>query len=150
MMASRFNFKDVEKKMRSEVVPGFLNDGINLAKLEFAKNFESESNSESNEKWSELSPNYYGRDPEDAPILDLTGKLKDEALNNRPVISGNKAILTIDPIDSRGKGYASYHEDGENQYRDKVEFQREFVTQSKELDEKQKRMLINKLDKAFK
>ena len=139
----RFGFNKLSKAIQSST-PIFLEKGIKLAQEEMKENFESESNAESNQSWNEIS--YRDVPP---PILDLTGQLKEEALNNHPIILGNKGILTIDPIDSRGKGYASYHQDGENQYRDKSEFQREFVTQSEKLAQKQVNLLESLVNNAI-
>lgn len=121
----------------------FLTKGVKLAQREFEHNFESESNSESYETWNDVV-----RDVP-PPILDVTGKLKNEATTNIPILSKGKAVLTINPIDERGREYASYHQDGENQYRSKEEFQREFVTQSEELTQKQVNLLEREADKFF-
>jgi|ERR1700735_1101322 len=142
-MAQRFNFRQVQTKMRT-VERKFLVEGIKLAQEEMKENFDGEINSETGSSWNSIS--YRDVPP---PILDLTGDLKSEALGNKPVIVGNTATLTIDPIDIRGKGYASYHQDGENQYRSQGEFQREFVTQSKDLENKQVAELIRILDASF-
>lgn len=142
-MPNKFNFRQVAQKMR-QVERRFLNDGIKLAQQEMKENFDSESNKETGESWNSIS--YRDVPP---PILDLSGDLKGEALGNKPQISGNVATLVIDPIDHRGKGYASYHQDGENQYRSQGEFQREFVTQSQDLENKQVAELIRILDNTF-
>ena len=143
-MANRFNFSEIKNRMVS-VERDFLTKAIDLAKEEIKENFESQSSLESGKSWPELS---YREEP--PPRLQLTGELMQESLNNKPTIIGNQAILSIDPIDKRGKGYASYHEDGENQYKEKEEFQSEFVTQSKELENKQVELLIRELNKVFK
>jgi len=122
----------------------FLQKGIELAQEEMKENFDTESNKETGSSWNGIS--YRDTPP---PILDLSGDLKSEAIGNKPIIVGNTGTLTIDPIDERGKGYASYHQDGENQYRSETEFKREFVTQSKELENKQVSLLINELDRQF-
>ena len=142
-MASKFNFSAVQSTLKS-VEKEFLVKGIKLAQEEMKENFESESSLEGNKSWEDIS--YRDVPP---PILDLTGELKNEAINGVPKISGNKAVLTIDPIDSRGKGYASYHQEGENQYRSKSEFQREFVTQSTSLTEKQISLLESLVNNSF-
>jgi len=142
-MADKFNFAAVSSALKN-VEKDFLVKGIKLAQEEMKENFESESSAEGNKSWEDIS--YRDVPP---PILDLTGELKNEAINGVPQISGNKAVLTIDPIDSRGKGYASYHQEGENQYRSKSEFQREFVTQSSSLTEKQVGLLENLVNNSF-
>lgn len=122
----------------------FIRNGIELAREEMLENFESQSSKESGQLWPELSYRY-----EPPTKLDLTGELKNEVATSRPNVSGNKGVLVIDPIDEKGRGYASYHEDGVNQYKDKEEFQREFVTQSSELAEKQVRLLETLINNQF-
>ena len=142
-MADRFGF-NISSKQFKLAERNFISNGIKLAQLEMKENFEGETNSESGNAWNDIS--YRDFPP---PILDLTGELKNEAIGNKPIIVGNSGTLTIDPIDERGKGYASYHQDGVNQYRSKDEFHREFVTQSEELTNKQTNLLLNEFNLIF-
>lgn len=142
-MSNKFGFSDIARRAKI-AERNFLLKGIKLAQEEISENFSSQSSKQSKKSWNELS--YRNVPP---PILDLTGELKGDALGNKPQIFGNKAVLTIDPIDERGKGYASYHEDGINQYKSKDEFQREFVTHSNELENNQVSTLIKELNNAF-
>ena len=139
----KFGFSQAAAQMQ-RVEQSFIRQGIELAREEMIENIESQSSKESGSPYPELS---YRTTP--PPRLILTGALFDEIKENQPVIIGNKGVLTIDPTDEHGDGYASYHQDGENQYRDKEDFQAEFVTQSGELEGKQVGLLINELDKIF-
>lgn len=123
----------------------FLRKGMKISMIYFEKNFETESNTATGNEWNDVV-----RDVP-PPILNVTGKLKEETTNEKNVAYlGNKATLTIDPIDKRGKGYAEYHEEGINQYRSKSDFQREFVTEGEDMLDEIELMLINELNKAFK
>ncbi|MEO7531556.1 MAG: hypothetical protein ABIS69_09095 [Sediminibacterium sp.] len=137
----RFGFNKIRI---DRVTKRFLTQGIKLAQEEIKQNFDTQSEQEHGKSWNSIS--YRNVPP---PILNLKGKLKFIAINGKPSIVGNTATLTIDPLDDRGKGYASYHQDGINQFRSKDNFQREFVTQSKNLENKQVSMLIQELDKEF-
>jgi len=138
-MADKFGFGDLARKMKT-VEKRFLTGGIKLAQKEMSENFSSESSKESRESWADLT---YRTEP--PPKLDLTGLLKRSSIFGVPFIFGNKATLVINPIDSRGRSYAAYHEDGIG-----TNPKREFVTQSNELSNKQVNYLILQLDKAFK
>jgi hypothetical protein len=144
---SKFNFRQVQSKLK-RIERDFIANGIELARREMLDNIRNQSSKESGQPYPELT---YLLDwkPKNPPRLVLTRALLDEIIFNRPVILGNKGILTIDPIDERGKGYASYHQDGENQFKSKEDFQAEFVTQSSELDAKQKTLLIGLVQSAF-
>lgn len=123
----------------------FFRESMTAAKEEFASNFENEENNETGQNWNKVK-----RDVP-PPILNVTGALKDSATREGDIkISGNTSSFEVSAIDSRGKEYASFHEDGENQHVSKEEFQREFVTQSDKLTEKQVNILIKIVDKMFK
>jgi len=123
----------------------FLRKGMKISMMHFGKNFDTESNTATGNEWNDVV-----RDVP-PPILNVTGKLKEETTNERNVAYlGNRATLTINPIDERDKEYAEYHEEGINQYRTKSEFQREFVTEGKDMLDEIELMLINELNKAFK
>ncbi len=147
-MASPFNFGRVASKMRI-VEKNFLTKGIELARDEMVKNITSQTSAESGKAYPPLTYLLNWKIPKPPPRLILTGELFDQIKTNRIQIIGRLGKLTIDPIDSRGKGYASYHEEGENQYKSKDEFQAEFVTQSTELSDKQEQLLLNETTKAF-
>lgn len=136
---SKLGFGDVAAKA-IRIKRDFLRGGILLAKQEIAENFNNQSNKETSMAWNDVV-----RDVP-PPILNVTGALKDDTTIQ---INESSAILTKDPIDKRGRGYASYHEDGENQYRSKSEFQREFVTHSLQLENEQIALLTELIDKAF-
>lgn len=119
----------------------FLREGIVLAqKEEFAKNFILEENSESGVEWQETTkPN---------PILKDTLKLREETLSQKNItVAGNQGILFIDPVDDRGRGYAAYHQESPSQGNN---IQREFITSSESLMDKQEALLISILDQTFK
>lgn len=113
----------------------FLRGAIVLARKEFKRNFDTESDSESKKRWDAVLRGY------PPPILDVTGELRAQAVSGgRLEFKLNSAHLTIDPLDERGRGYASYHQDGTPQMH-----QRRFVTQSEALSKAQQ----NLLDKTF-
>lgn len=143
----RFGFGDVARLM-PKVTSNFLFNGVELARKEMIENIENQSSKESGKSYPELTY-YLDWRPKNPPRLVLTGELLNEIKVNRVHVLGNSVVLTIDPIDKKGKGYASYHQDGENQYKDKEEFQSEFVTQSESLWYSQTKMLINEIDKIF-
>lgn len=151
-MASKFNFKQVATRMKT-VERRFIQKGIKLAQQEMEENFDTESAKEIG-SWEDLV--YRDVPP---PILDLKGKLKDAAINGKPVIVGNVGTLTIDPIDPRrvsgnfNGGYASFHQqtDSDGNIIGDAGFNkiREFVTQSKDLESKQVSLLISELNNSF-
>lgn len=116
----------------------FLVGGIKLAQKEMATNFDSEINSESGAAWDDVV--------RDVPpkILVESGSMKKEALTNKPNIGGDTAVLVIDPTDKRGRNYAAYHQESPSQGNN---VQRELVTQSSDLDNKQLDFLIKTVDK---
>jgi len=116
----------------------FLINGIKLAQKEMKKNFDGEVNSESGEMWEDV------KRPVPPKILIETGSMKSETQNNQPAISENKAVLTIDPMDSRGRSYAAYHQEHPSKGRN---IQREFVTQSMSLDREQLQELKDQVEK---
>ena len=134
-MADKFGFDKISKMM-PQVRNNFLRGSIKLSQDEMLENFESES--AHGKSWIPIT---YREPP--PPILDLTGKMKEESISGEPVLSGNSAVLIIDPIDpSKGEGYADYHQQdgmgepsampgsgdwGKNK-------KRAFMTQSSELD----------------
>lgn len=141
---SKLGFDKVMMEMNG-VERVFLKKGMKISMNHFEKNFDTESNTATGNEWNDVV-----RDVP-PPILNVTGKLKEESTNERNVeYSGNKATLTVDPIDKRGKGYAEYHEEGINQYRSKSDFQREFITEGQDMMDEIEVMLINELDKVFK
>ena len=142
-MPDRFGFGEILKKLPS-IEKEWLTDGIKVAQQEFKSNFEQEKDSEKNKNWNPVIRQV------PPPILQDTGEMMEQSISGVPVISGNKAVLTIDPIDERGKGYAEYHQEGINQYRSQEEFQRQFITESEDTDKKLKSLLISILDKNFK
>lgn len=143
-MASKFNFGSLSKQFQAKVERPFLDGGMKLAKDEFAGNFSTESNAETKNPWNDVV-----RTTSD-PILDVSGRLKTAATKDGGIVYGNKkATFNINPIDNRGREYAQYHQDGINQYRTKDEFEREFVTQSDDLNNKQENLLLNLINKLF-
>lgn len=116
----------------------FLVSGIRLAQYEFKKNFDTESDSETDTHWHPVKR----KTP--PTILVKTGEMKSQAVRTgRVVYSRGSAVLTIDPIDRDGRGYAAYHQDGDGVS------ERPFVTQSADLTNKQEQALLNILDKFF-
>ena len=146
-MADKFNFGRVASVMKS-VEREFLTKGVELAREEAVLNIESQVNSETGEEYPEITYIVAGG-VKPPPRLILTGDLFDEVKGNPIEVRGNEAKLVIDPIDERGKGYASYHQDGENNYKSKDEFQSEFITQSSNLAEKQVRLLETLVNNSF-
>lgn len=139
----KFGFNKVANAVRaSEQV--FLQKGVQLAREEMISNIALSNNQETGESYPPLS---YREEPPQRLVL--TGELLREVESNPIRVSGNHAVLTIDPIDERGRGYASYHEEGENQYKSKSEFQAEFVTQSSELAQKQINLLESLINSSF-
>jgi hypothetical protein len=131
--------RDVDKIEKS-----FLKRGMKLVQKEIKTNFDKETNSETSKNWLDVER---GVPP---PILDVTGELKAQATHPSNIIySKGKAVLTVDPIDIRGRGYAQYHQDGINQYRTKDSFQREFVTHSNDLENKHLKLLTDIVDNWF-
>jgi hypothetical protein len=116
----------------------FLVNGIRLAQNEMRENFEGEKNSESGTDWKDV------KRPTPPKILIETNSMYEETQNNRPAISGNTAVLTIDPMDSRGRNYAAYHQEKPSQGNN---VQREFVTQSADLDKRQLDELCRQVEK---
>ena len=139
-MGSKLGFGNLKLDEKS-----FFNSAIKEAKNEFSSNFNEEKNSESGQNWNKVKREV------PPPILNVTGKLKDSSTREGDIkISGNTASFEISAIDDRGHEYASFHEDGENQHVSKSEFQREFVTQSEKLTERQVNLLLKEVDKMFK
>ena len=142
-MGSKFGFGRIDT---SGIARDFLAGGVRLAQEEWKGNFESESTN--GESWEQLT--YRDVPP---PILDLTGKMKDETVNGKPSISvsgaNGKAVLDINPEDERGRNYASFHEQkssgdtgeisGDGDYGHNI--QRQFLTQSEKLDLEQENLL---------
>ena len=117
----------------------FLTKGMRAAQSEIRRNFNKETDSESGNAWTMVLRGY------PPPILDVTGELRAQALHSgNVVIMPHKAVLTIDPKDSTGRGYAVYHQDGVNVH------QRRFVTQSAKLTTDQTNILLNEIDREFK
>lgn len=122
----------------------FLRVGMSLAQKEFKRNFDGEKNSETGQQWDDV---VRGVPP---PILDDTGELKGNTLSSGNVSYtsnsdfGGTAVLTVDPIDKRGRGYAQYHQDGIGVT------ERAFITQSNDLTNEQESLLISLTDKSFK
>lgn len=143
-MGSRFGFGSLAVRFKAAVERPFLEQGINLAKEEFKDNFDTESNLETQNPWNDVVRNT------GEPILDVSGKLKSEATRSGGIVFGNKkATFDINPTDDRGREYAQYHQEGINQYKTKDEFQREFVTQSDDLSNKQEKLLVKLTDNFF-
>jgi len=137
---STWGFDDVIREYK-RAEKRFLREGIILAqKEEFAKNFVTESNSETGVPWMDTTrPN---------PILKDQLRLRQETLSQGNItIAGNKGILFIDPVDDRGRGYAAYHQESPSQGNN---IQREFITASNEILDKQEALLISILDQTFK
>lgn len=140
-MGSKFGFGYLASKVKA-IEDDFLRRGMMAAQMEFQQNFEQEKNSETNIPWQETyrSINY------GAKILVDTGRLKAAATGfKNVVIMRNKAVLTIDPTDDRGRAYASYHQDG-----DSKNPKRSYVTQSLSLTKRQKLILDASMDALFK
>lgn len=134
---SKLGFNLVISKMK-RLERQFLSDGMKLARQEFKFNFDSQSDAESNMLWHPVKRKVPPK------ILVNTGNMKSEAIRTGKITTlPGKMILTIDPIDIRGNGYASFHQDGEGR------IQRNYVTQSENLTNKQTNRLLDLLDKAF-
>ena len=147
-MADRFNFGEVARTFKS-IEREFINKGIELAREEMITNISSQSSAESGKEYPELTYLIDWR-PKNPPRLVLTGQLFEEIKSNKiQIIGSNYGILTIDPEDEKGRGYASYHQEGENNIKSKDEFQSEFVTQSDSLANKQVNLLESLVNKAF-
>lgn len=140
---SKLGFDKIIKRINT-AERNFLKKGMIRAQKEFNHNFDKETNSETKENWPVLSR------PEPPSKLNVSGALKKNTLyfGNVRFYPG-RAILLIDPIDKKGRGYAEYHQEGINQYKSKKEFERKFVTQSRDLDEDQKKILMIEVDRAF-
>lgn len=115
----------------------FLQRGIRASMQEFKRNFDREMNSETGQGWEAVLRAY------PPPILDVTGELRAQALSAGNVrYYGYKAVLTADPIDERGRGYASYHMDGTPNMT-----KREFFTQSESLTKEHLSILADVQDR---
>lgn len=117
----------------------FFRRGMRAAQQEFKRNFDTESDAETGRSWDMVLRGY------PPPILDVTGQLRAEALSSKNVkIYRGKAVLTVDPIDGRGRGYAAYHQDGDGVN------QRKFLTQSTNLTRVQTNILLDCFDGTIK
>lgn len=114
-----------------------LREMMDAAQKEFGENFDTES--AGGKPWDDVV-----RDVP-PPILDVTGELRGhvEAKGNVAIMA-DKAILTVDPLDSRGRGYAEYHMEG-TPYMP----QREFIVQTDSLTAEQEDIILNTIENAF-
>ena len=111
---------------------------------EFAHNFENEVNSETGEDWTPLAEStLQSKENPDNGILVDTGSLKNETLRGNIVYTQNSATLIVDPIDKRGRGYASYHMDGDGVP------ERDYITRSRTLGSNLENIALNHVDKSF-
>lgn len=102
---------------------------MQAAQKEFKTNFDTESNVQTGQSWDMVVRGY------PPPILDVTGELRAETLSRKNIsYFRNKAVLTVDPIDNRGRGYASYHQEGFTHKNGTEVEARKFLTQSRQLD----------------
>lgn len=142
MPRSKFNFAGLATKIKI-AEKQWLEDGLNIAKEEFDRNFESQ-----NDKGDEISsggswePLKYRREP--PPMLQLTGEMRSVTKSAKNQFGNGFAFFIIDPKDSRGRPYASYHHEGT----DKMA-QRRTVVQSNDLDAKQLKRLMEIIDNVF-
>lgn len=134
---SKLGFDRILSKL-SRAEKRFLQDGMRIAKREFKQNFDKEQNSETGNSWDMVVRAY------PPPILEETTRLRRETLYGEVIYSVGKASLIIDPVDKRGRGYASYHEEGTD-----IMPQREFVTQSENSTNLQIEALYKRLDEIF-
>lgn len=135
---SRLGFDRMLRNIR-QINKEFLREGMKAAQKEFKQNFEFEVNSQTGQLWDNVVRSV------PPPILDVTGSMKRAAIASGNVVYlGNSAVLTVDPIDKRGRGYAAYHQEGTSRAP-----QREFVTQSNELTKEQESILDNLIEKIF-
>lgn len=134
---SKLGFDQVLKRLQ-KVDREFILGGIELAKQEFKRNFQTESNAESGSGWKPVKRK--------VPPQIL---VEDDELRKQAVKDGTlryfygRGQYIIDPIDKRGKGYADYHQSGVGVA------ERKFATQSKDLTKKQRDLLVTLVHKAF-
>lgn len=129
------DFESLEKK--------FFDRAIKESKKEFRSNFNKERNHETDTDWDMVLRVY------PPPILDVSGLLKNEVLNNKHKTFKGVAILTVNPIDERGRGYAKYHQEGFFAKNGDFVAPREFFTQSSNLTRKHKEILLDETHKIF-
>lgn len=142
---SKLGFNKVLNRL-DHLERNFFTKAMSAAQKEFKQNFDTESNAEDNTKWDSLK-----RRTPPPPILQWDGNLKAESLKPRNVvIMKGKAILTINPIDKRGRSYAKFHQEGFTHLQAGRIAPRKFVTQSSILTLTQKRILEIETDKCFK
>lgn len=121
-----------------------LKDMMDESKKEFKKNFDTETNQETNSPWQPLSEStLLTKENPDNGILVNTGALKNEATGGEVIYTQNSATLIVDPVDKHGKGYASYHMDGDGVP------ERDYLTRSATLENNLKEIALNHLDKSF-
>lgn len=121
-----------------------LQDMMDESKKEFRRNFDTESNTETNSPWQPLSEStLLTKENPDNGILVDTGALKNEATGGKVVYTQNSATLIVDPVDKHGKNYASYHMDGDGVPK------RDYLTRSATLENNIKEIALNHVDKSF-
>lgn len=142
---SKWGFDRILRKL-PQIERRFFTEAIKAAqKSEFKLNFSANKDNETNVSWN---PVLRAVPP---PILDVTGKLKAEAISKgKVVILPRKGILTIEPIDSRGRGYASYHQKGFTHKSGTFVEARPFISQSANLIRIQKAILLKIVSQTFK
>lgn len=141
-MGSKLGFGDLLSQLKI-AEKEFLKEGIQLAKTEFNENFDLKEDKGDEKGGAETwEPLKYRREP--PPILQLTGNMRDKTVSAPIQYGSNFAFFIIDPLDKKGRGYASYHDTGTNKMP-----ARRTVVQSSELDFKQLNALMNILDRVF-
>lgn len=140
---SLLGFNIVINNLKNSTKP-MLKEMMDASKREFEENFETESNIETGHPWQPLSQStLLTKENPDNGILVDTGALKNEATKGKVVYTQNSATLIVDPIDKRGKGYASYHMDGDGVP------ERDYLTRSSHLEQEILEIAMKHVDKSF-
>jgi hypothetical protein len=142
MARSKFDFAEIASKIKV-AEKQWLKEGLDLAKEEFDKNFDTKNDKGDDEgiggSWEPLK---YRTEP--PPLLELTGEMRRQTKSATNQFGNGFGFFIIDPRDSRGRPYAEYHHTGT----DKMA-QRRTVVQSSDLDAKQLKKLMQIIDNVF-
>lgn len=78
------------------------------------------------------------------PILNVTGRLKRETAQSTKLVTASRVVLENDATDDRGRTYSGYHNEGTSKM-----VARPFMKQTKELTEKQLKILRQETGKVW-
>jgi hypothetical protein len=140
---SLLGFNIVINNLKASTKP-MLKEMMDASKKEFEQNFETESNTETGSAWTPLSEStlLVKQNPDNGILVD-TGMLKNEATEGKVIYTQNSSTLIVDPIDKYGKGYASYHMDGDGVP------ERDYLTRSLHLENEIEDIAMKYIDKSF-